>query len=55
MIRALWQRIAGWFVRDVPPAQAACIDCNVVDCPPNRWRTCETRLAEASAVERKAT
>jgi len=50
VIRALWHRLAGWFVADVPPEQAACLGCNVVDCPPDRWRTCETRLAEASAV-----
>jgi len=53
MIRALWQRIAGWFVRDVPPEHSACLGCDwkrADACTEENWDTCEARLKEASAV-----
>ena len=51
-----------WFRRnvseDVPPAQSACLDCEwskATDCTADHKATCEARIAEASAVERKET
>jgi hypothetical protein len=51
MFGRLWSYIKKQVIADVPNEIAACLDCDVPDCPGAKLMSCRVRLARAAALE----
>ena len=52
MLSEVWRALARkYLVYDVPDEMVACFDCDVVQCPNDKYETCPSRVAVAAALK----